>query len=278
MLDMTLSMESVNSLHPTLLLLLILDVRPGKLEFVPLVLQDGSSTTTMSVLQLTISVKLMTMLVPVLNVTLDTTLSMVLANSLPQTMLLPLTLDVTPGIMEFVRLVLKTGSLMPTESVFLSMLTVELTTQTDSVPDAGRDMIMLMEDASSLLQTTKDQLCKDVRSGTGTLKPVLNAQLGGSSTLTESVLKSQLFVPLMMPMELVLDVIVDIISTTEFVNSLLVNQSLMLDATLGKLESALLVLKTGSSTQMVSAELFLINVRLTTSVMDGVLHVIKDTT
>ena len=231
----------------------------------------------MSVLQSTISVKLMTMLVPVLNVTLDTTLSMVLANSLPQTMLLPLTLDVTPGIMEFVRLVLKTGSLMPTESVFLSMLTVELTTQTDSVPDAGRDMIMLMEDASSLLQTTKDQLCKDVRSGTGTLKPVLNAQLGGSSTLTESVLKSQLFVPLMMPMELVLDVIVDIISTTEFVNSLLVNQSQMLDATLGKLESALLVLKIGSSTQMVSAELFLINVRLTTSAMDGVLHAIKDT-
>ena len=202
---------------------------------------------------------------------------MVLANSLPQTMLLPLTLDVTPGIMEFVRLVLKTGSLMPTESVFLSMLTVELTTQTDSVPDAGRDMIMLMEDASSLLQTTKDQLCKDVRSGTGTLKPVLNAQLGGSSTLTESVLKSQLFVPLMMPMELVPDVTVDIISTTEFVNSLLVNQSQMLDATLGKLESALLVLKIGSSTQMVSAELFLINVRLTTSAMDGVLHAIKDT-
>ena len=70
-----------------------------------------------------------------------------------------------------------------------------------SALDAGRDTTMLMEVVSSHPQIPKDQPCKDARSGTGTPKPAQNVLTGGTSTLMEFVLKSQLSVLLMMPTE-----------------------------------------------------------------------------
>ena len=158
------------------------------------------------------------------------------------------------------------------------MLTAGLMTQTDFVLDAGRDTTMLMVVVSSLPQTLKDQPCKDARSGTGTPKPVLNAQTGGTSMLMASVLKSQLSAPLTMPTEHALDATVDSTLITESAKSLLVNPSLMPDATPGKMESAKLAQKTGSSTQTTSAESSTTNARLTTSATDGALPATKDTT
>ena len=150
--------------------------------------------------------------------------------------------------------------------------------QTDFVPDAGRDTTTLMVLVSSHPQTIKDQPCKDARSGTGTLRPALSAQHGGTLMLMESVPKSQPSAPLTMPTEHALDATVDSTLITESAKSLLVNPSLMPDATPGKMESAKLAQKTGSSTQTTSAESSTTNARLTTSATDGALPATKDTT
>ena len=81
-----------------------------------------------------------------------------------------------------------------------------------------------------------------------------------------------------MPMEPVPDATVDSPLIMESAKSLPLNQSLMLDATPGKLESAQLAQKIGYSIPTMSAEQFPTNVRLTTSAMDGVLHATKDMT
>ena len=94
----------------------------------------------------------------------------------------------------------------------------------------------------------------------------------------EFVLKFQLFVPLTMPTEPVLDATVDTTLTTESVSSLLSNQSLMPDVTLGTTEFVKLALKTLSSTQMESAELSQINAELMTLPMDGAQLVTQDMT
>ena len=144
--------------------------------------------------------------------------------------------------------------------------------------DATEDMTTSMEDVSSPPQITLDLLCKDVKSGIGTLKLAQNVPHSGISMLMEFVLKFQLFVPLTMPTEPVLDATVDTTLTTESVSSLLSNQSLMPDVTLGTTEFVKLALKTLSSTQMESAELSQINAELMISQTDGVLLVMPDMT
>ena len=62
-----------------------------------------------------------------------------------------------------------------------------------------------MEHVNSLPSTMPSPQISDVPNGTGTTKPVSNAQRTGSSMLTVFALLSVITVPLMMPLELVLD-------------------------------------------------------------------------
>ena len=118
MLDIssTKTMELVSSTLPDLMVLLTQDVKLGKTEFVQFVLLDGSLMPMEFVLPSMIFVKLMTTMELVLNVTQDMVLIMEIVNFHQQ--LLLLMEDVTPGIMESVRLAQRTGSLIIMEFVF----------------------------------------------------------------------------------------------------------------------------------------------------------------
>ena len=118
MLDIssTKTMELVNLTLPDLMVLLIQDVKLGKMEFVQFALLDGSSMPMEFVLPSMIFAKLMTTMELVLNVTQDMVLIMEIVNFYQQQLLLME--DVTPGIMESVRLAQRTGSLIIMEFVF----------------------------------------------------------------------------------------------------------------------------------------------------------------
>jgi hypothetical protein len=118
MLDIssTKTTELVNLTPPDSTDLLIQDVKLGKMEFAQSALQDGSSMPTEFVLPSMISAKLMTTMELVLNATQDMVLITEIVN-FPQPQL-PLTEDATLGIMEFVRPVQRTGSLIITEFAF----------------------------------------------------------------------------------------------------------------------------------------------------------------
>ena len=85
----------------------------------------------------------------------------------------------------------------------------ELMMQLEPVPDVSRDTTLPTEPVFSPPPILKAQLWSDAKSGTGMLKLAQNALLSGSSTLTVSVLRSQLSVLPTMPMEPVPDATVD---------------------------------------------------------------------
>ena len=134
MLDMTLSMESVNSLHPTLLLLLILDVRPGKLEFVPLV-QITGLLILMEFVNLFLMLARLTKVFNVQVALLDMLSITEFVNLLlTQDQFLMQDVTIGTGQIKSVTLVLLTGSLMLMEFVPQLIPTVKLMTmQMDTV-------------------------------------------------------------------------------------------------------------------------------------------------
>ena len=128
MLDMTSSTEFVSSLHPTLLLLLILDVRHGKLEFVPLV-QITGLLILMEFVNLFLMLARLTKVFNVQVALLDMLSITEFVNLLlTQDQFLMQDVTIGTGQIKFVTHVLLTGSLMLMEFVPQLIPTVKLMT------------------------------------------------------------------------------------------------------------------------------------------------------
>ena len=175
-MDLTLKMEDVPSLNPTMPSQVTSDVEPGTgiIKYVFNAQATGFSTKTKSVSQLVISAKNKTMLENAPLATRVMILPMESVSFHHQIMLSLLISDVPlgTGITKFVFNALTTGFSMLTKNVSLFLTNAKVTTKMDHALHAIMATILLKENASSPNPTMLNQVTSVAELGTGTIKSV----------------------------------------------------------------------------------------------------------